>query len=304
MITGAAQMDGAIIVVSATDGHMPQTREHLLLARQIGIKKIVVFVNKADVVDDPEMLELVEMEMRELIQKYGYDADNTPVVFGSALQALEGKDTKLASPAIKTLLDKIDEWIPVPERDLDKPFLMPVEDVFTISGRGTVATGLVERGKVQKGQEVQILGLGKNIKSTVTGIEMFKKELSEGQAGDNMGILLRGVKKEELRRGLVICKPDSIKVHKRFQAQIYVLKKQEGGRHTPFASNYTPQIFMRTLNVSSRLLHEDPKHLIMPGDNCQLQVELNQEIPIEQGQRFTIREGGKTVGTGVVTNLE
>ncbi|KAL7747884.1 translation elongation factor Tu [Sorochytrium milnesiophthora] len=304
MITGAAQMDGAIIVVSATDGQMPQTREHLLLARQVGIKKLVVFINKVDAIDDPEMLELVEAEMRELLTTYGFDGDETPVVMGSALCALEGRKPEVGQQAIEKLMAAVDAWIPTPERDLDKPFLMPVEDVFSIAGRGTVTTGRVERGIIKKGAEVEILGMGNTLKTIITGIEMFHKELDQGQAGDNMGILLRGIKREQIRRGQVICVPGSVKSHKKFMAQFYILTKEEGGRHTPFTDNYRPQLFMRTADVTGTLRHPtDPEHLIMPGDNVSLRVELGTDVAVENGQRFTIREGGKTVGTGVITEI-
>ncbi|KAI9217752.1 putative elongation factor tu, mitochondrial precursor [Blastocladiella britannica] len=304
MITGAAQMDGAIIVVSATDGQMPQTREHLLLAKQVGISNLVVFVNKVDAIDDPEMLELVEMEMRELLGSYGFDGDNTPVVMGSALCALEGRQPEMGEQAIEKLMDAVDAWIPTPMRDLDKPFLMPIEDVFSISGRGTVCTGRVERGIINKRAEVEIVGYGQVKKTTITGIEMFHKELEQGQAGDNMGILLRGIKREDIRKGQVVCVPGTVKSHKKFLAQFYVLTKDEGGRHTPFTNNYRPQIFVRTCDVTGTLVHpEDPDHMVMPGDNVTLQVDLVTDVALEEGQRFTIREGGKTVGTGVVTQI-
>lgn len=304
MITGASQMDGAIIVVSATDGQMPQTREHLLLAGQVGIRKLVVYINKVDAVDDPEMLDLVEAEMRELLSQYGFDGEHTPIVKGSALQALEGKPGELGAPSIFKLLEAVDAWIPTPTRDLDKPFLLPVEDVFSIQGRGTVVTGRAERGVLNKGTEIQILGLGDSIKTMVTGIETFHKGLDQGQAGDNMGILLRGIKREQVRRGQIICKPDSIQCHKTFMAQIYILTKDEGGRHTPFSNNYRPQIFLRTCDVTANLTNpKDPEHMTMPGDNVTLKVDLASEVPLEKGLRFTIREGGKTVGTGVVVEL-
>ncbi|KAJ2015577.1 translation elongation factor Tu [Coemansia sp. RSA 455] len=310
MITGAAQMDGAIIVVSATDGQMPQTREHLLLARQVGIERLVVFINKADAIDDAEMLELVEMEMRELLTEYGFDGDNTPVISGSALCALEGRNPELGSEAIKKLMAAVDDYIPTPVRDLEKPFLMPVEDIFSIAGRGTVVTGRVERGQIVKGQELEIVGFGAPFRTTLTGIEMFHKQLESGQAGDNMGALLRGVKREALTRGQVLAAPGSIKAHNKFMASLYVLTKEEGGRHTPFSDNYRPQLFVRTCDVTAILTHqrgpngEDPQNMmVMPGDNVTMQCELLSEIAIEKGMRFTIREGGRTVGTGVVTEL-
>ncbi|RKP34166.1 elongation factor Tu [Dimargaris cristalligena] len=308
MITGAATMDGAIIVVSATDGQMPQTREHLLLARQVGVKHLVVFVNKVDAVDDPEMLELVEMEMRELLSEYGFDGENVPVIMGSALCALEDRKPELGETKIQELMAAVDANIPVPERDLDKPFLMPVEDIFSIAGRGTVATGRVERGVVTKGQEVEIVGLGNTFKTTLTGIEMFHKQLDRGEAGDNMGALLRGVKREQLMRGQVICAPGSVKSHKKFMAQLYILTKEEGGRHTPFVDNYKPQIFVRTSDVTVTLRHppgtENPEEkMIMPGDNVTLECELMSDLALETGLRFTIREGGRTVGTGVIAEL-
>ncbi|KAJ2118982.1 translation elongation factor Tu [Coemansia sp. RSA 720] len=310
MITGAAQMDGAIIVVSATDGQMPQTREHLLLAKQVGIKKLVVFINKADAIDDEEMLELVEMEMRELLSEYGFEGDATPIVSGSALCALEGRVPNLGVEAIHKLMAAVDSWIPTPERDLDKPFLMPVEDIFSIAGRGTVVTGRVERGRITKGQELEVVGYGAPFKTTLTGVEMFHKQLEEGRAGDNMGALLRGVKREALTRGQVLAAPGTIKAHKNFIASLYVLTEEEGGRHTPFTDNYRPQLFVRTCDVTAVLTHvrgpngEDPENMmVMPGDNVTMKCELLAEIAIETGMRFTIREGGRTVGTGVVTEL-
>ncbi|CAO3695868.1 unnamed protein product [Rhizopus stolonifer] len=308
MITGAAQMDGAIILVSATDGQMPQTREHLLLARQVGVQSLVVFVNKVDQVDDPEMLELVEMEMRNLLSEYGYDGEGTPIIKGSALAALEGRDAEIGEDRVRELMDAVDAHIPTPVRDLDKPFLMPIEDVFSISGRGTVATGRVERGVIHKSNEVEIVGMGPTIKTTLTGIEMFRKELDRGEAGDNMGALLRGIKREQIRRGQVLCAPGTVKSHKKFMSQIYILTKEEGGRHTPFVNNYRPQMFVRTTDVTVSLTHpegtEDPEDkLIMPGDNVEMQCELVHDVALEEGQRFTIREGGKTVGTGIVTKV-
>ncbi|KAI8093224.1 elongation factor Tu [Halteromyces radiatus] len=309
MITGAAQMDGAIIVVSATDGQMPQTREHLLLSRQVGVQNLVVFINKVDAVDDEEMLELVEMEMRELLSEYGYDGEATPIIKGSALAALEGRDPEIGEKRILELMAAVDAHVPTPVRDLDKPFLMPIEDVFSISGRGTVATGRVERGCINKGSEVEIVGMGPTIKTTLTGVEMFRKELDRGEAGDNMGALLRGIKREQIRRGQVLCAPGTVKSHKKFMAQLYILTKDEGGRHTPFVNNYRPQMFVRTTDVTVSLTHpegtEDPEDkLIMPGDNVEMQCELVHDVALEEGQRFTIREGGKTVGTGVVTKVQ
>ncbi|KAJ1657759.1 translation elongation factor Tu [Dispira simplex] len=308
MITGAATMDGAIIVVSATDGQMPQTREHLLLARQVGVEHLVVFVNKVDAVDDPEMLELVEMEMRELLSEYGFDGENIPVIMGSALCALEGRNPEIGENKILELMKAVDENIPTPKRDLDKPFLMPIEDIFSIAGRGTVATGRVERGVATKGQEVEIVGYGSNLKTTLTGIEMFHKSLDRGEAGDNMGALLRGVKREQLHRGQVLCAPGSVQSHKKFMAQLYILTKEEGGRHTPFVDNYRPQLFIRTSDVTVTLRHplgtENPEEkMIMPGDNVTLECELYTDIPLEKGLRFTIREGGRTVGTGVISEI-
>ncbi|OLY82682.1 Elongation factor Tu, mitochondrial, partial [Smittium mucronatum] len=310
MITGAAQMDGAIIVVSASDGQMPQTREHILLAKQVGVKNIVVYVNKVDQIDDPEILEFVDMEMRELLNHYGYDGDNTPIVNGSALCALEGKSPEIGNDSIIKLMEAVDSWIPTPVRDLEKPFLMPVEDVFSIAGRGTVATGRVERGVITKGAEVEIVGFGAPTKTILTGIEMFHKELDRGEAGDNMGALLRGIKREQLRRGQVIALPGTVKSSKNFMAQIYILTKEEGGRHTPFHNNYKPQMFLRTCDVTAVLTDPkavegsaDEEFMVMPGDNVTLKCELHNDVAIENGLRFTIREGGRTVGTGVITEL-
>jgi len=311
MITGAAQMDGAIIVVSATDGQMPQTREHLLLARQVGIKKLVVFVNKVDAIEDPEMLELVDMEMRELLSTYNFDGEATPIVMGSALAALEGRSPDIGATKIQALVQACDDWLEVPPRDLDQPFLMPIEDVFSISGRGTVATGRVERGIALKGNEVEIIGLGDPIKTILTGIEMFHKELDRGEAGDNMGALLRGIKREQLKRGQVICAPGSLKSVTKFQAQVYVLTKEEGGRYTPFMSNYRPQLYIRTADVTVALTFlEDKKSgesadekMVMPGDNVELMCELVHNVAAEVGTRFTLREGGRTVGTGIITKI-
>ncbi|BFZ57746.1 translation elongation factor Tu [Savitreella phatthalungensis] len=306
MITGASQMDGAIIVVSATDGQMPQTREHLLLAKQVGIQKLVVFINKVDAVDDKEMLELVEMEMRELLATYDFDGDNTPIVMGSALAALEGRDPEIGEQAIDKLMAAVDDYIPVPERDLAKPFLMPCEDTFSISGRGTVVTGRVERGQLKKGAEVEIVGFGPPLKTTITGVEAFKKELDAATAGDNCGLLLRGIKREQVRRGMVITAPNTVKAHKKFDASFYILTKDEGGRRTGFADHYRPQMFIRTADVTIVLTRKEgaPEgELVMPGDTVDLQCELVHPIALEQGSRFTIREGGRTVGTGLVTNI-
>lgn len=301
MITGAAQMDGAILVIAATDGPMPQTREHILLARQVGVPQLVVFLNKCDMVDDPELLELVEMETRELLSKYEFDGDNIRIVRGSALKALEG-DAKWVE-AIKELMSAVDESIPTPDRPVDQPFLMPIEDVFTITGRGTVVTGRIERGKVNVGDEVEIIGLGDTRKTTVTGIEMFRKMLDEGLAGDNIGALLRGIDKEAVERGMVLAKPGSIKPHTKFKANVYVLSKDEGGRHTPFFSNYRPQFYVRTTDVTGTIKLPDGVEMVMPGDNIVMEVELINPVAIEQGMRFAIREGGRTVGAGVVDSI-
>jgi len=307
MITGAAQMDGAILVVSAADGPMPQTREHILLARQVGVPHIVVFMNKADQVDDPELLELVEMEVRELLSEYEFPGDDIPVVIGSALKALEcgcgGRDCDDCKP-VWELMDAVDEYIPTPERDVDKPFLMPVEDVFTITGRGTVATGRVERGMVRVQDEVEIVGFAeKPRKTVVTGVEMFRKIMDEAQAGDNIGCLLRGVDRESIERGQVLAKPGSIQAHTKFMAEVYVLKKEEGGRHTPFFPGYRPQFYFRTTDVTGVITLEEGVEMVMPGDNVQMQIELITPIAIEAGLRFAIREGGRTVGAGVVTSI-
>ncbi|BDU67781.1 MAG: elongation factor Tu [Candidatus Tyloplasma litorale] len=301
MITGAAQMDGAIIVVSATDGPMPQTREHILLSRQVGIKKLIVFINKCDMVDDEEMLELVEMEVRDLLSQYGFDGDNTPVIKGSALKALEGDPTY--EEKIHELMKQADEYFPVPERDIEKPFLLPVEDVFTITGRGTVATGRVERGQIKEGSEVEIVGLKDTRKTTVTGIEMFRKLLDYAEAGDNVGLLLRGVDRTQIERGQVIVKPGTITPHKKFKAEIYALTKEEGGRHTPFFSNYRPQIYLRTTDVTAQIALPEGVEMVMPGDNVSLTVELIAPIAIELNTKFSIREGGRTVGAGTVTEI-
>ncbi|CCF59272.1 hypothetical protein KAFR_0G02380 [Kazachstania africana CBS 2517] len=308
MITGAAQMDGAIIVVAATDGQMPQTREHLLLARQVGVSKIVVYVNKVDTIDDPEMLELVEMEMRELLSTYGFDGDNCPIIMGSALCALEGKKPEIGEQSILKLLDAIDEYIPTPKRDLEKPFLMPIEDVFSISGRGTVVTGRVERGELKKGEELEIVGYNKTpLKTTVTGVEMFRKELDQAMAGDNAGILLRGIRRDQIKRGMILAKPGTVNAHTKVLASLYILTKEEGGRHSGFGENYRPQMFIRTADVTAVLKFpggcEDHSKQVLPGDNIEMECELIHPTPIEEGQRFNIREGGKTVGTGLVTRI-
>ncbi|KAL6939490.1 translation elongation factor Tu [Hanseniaspora osmophila] len=308
MITGAAQMDGAIIVVAASDGQMPQTREHLLLARQVGVQNLVVFVNKVDAIDDPEMLELVEMEMRELLSQYGFDGDNTPVIFGSALCTMEDRQPEIGEERIKALLQAVDEHIPTPERDLNKPFLMPIEDTFTISGRGTVVTGRVERGEVKKGEEVEIVGYNKEaLKTTITGIEMFRKELDKAMAGDNAGVLLRGVRRDQLKRGMVLAKPGSVRAHTKVLASLYILTKEEGGRHSGFSENYRPQMFLRTCDVTATFKFppevEDHSQMVMPGDNVEMVVELYHPTPLEVGGRFNVREGGKTVGTGLITRI-
>ena len=302
MVTGAAQMDGAIIVVAATDGPMPQTREHILLARQVNVPKLVVFMNKVDLVDDEEMLELVEMEMRELLSFYNFDGDNTPVIKGSALGGLNG-DPKWEDQ-IMELMNAVDTWIPLPPRDVDKPFLMPVEDVFSITGRGTVATGRIETGIIKTGEEVQIIGLGsEGRKSVVTGVEMFRKILDEGQAGDNVGLLLRGIDKDEIKRGMVISHPGKVLPHSRFKAEVYILKKEEGGRHTPFHNKYRPQFYIRTLDVTGEIQLPEGVEMVMPGDNITIEVELIYPVACNVGLRFAIREGGRTVGAGQITEL-
>ncbi|HEY4643913.1 MAG TPA: elongation factor Tu, partial [Bacteroidota bacterium] len=310
MITGAAQMDGAILVVAATDGPMPQTREHILLARQVGVPRIVVFLNKVDAVDDPELLELVELELRDLLKQYDFPGDEIPIIRGSALKAMEralDPNVKVDDPALKCILDlmnAVDSYIPIPPRDVEKPFLMPVEDVFSITGRGTVGTGRIERGKVKVGDEIEVVGLGAQKKSVVTGVEMFRKELDEGIAGDNVGILLRGIEKEELERGMVLSKPASITPHKKFTSQVYVLKKEEGGRHTPFFNGYRPQFYFRTTDVTAVVELPQGTEMVMPGDNVDgMKVELISPIAMEEGLRFAIREGGHTVGAGVVTKI-
>lgn len=301
MITGAAQMDGAILVVSAPDGPMPQTREHILLARQVGVPAIVVFMNKVDMVDDPELLELVEMEVRELLSKYQYPGNEIPIVKGSALKAVEG-DAE-AEKAILELMEKVDEYIPTPERETDKPFLMPVEDVFSIKGRGTVVTGRIERGVVKVNETLEIVGVKATTSTVVTGIEMFRKSLDEGQAGDNAGLLLRGIEKKDVERGQVLAKPGSITPHKSFEAEVYVLTKEEGGRHTPFFPGYRPQFYIRTTDVTGEIKLGEGVEMVMPGDNTKMSVELISPIAMEEGMRFAIREGGKTVGAGVVTKI-
>lgn len=303
MITGAAQMDGAILVVSAADGPMPQTREHILLARQVGVPYIVVYLNKADMVDDEELLELVEMEVRELLDKYQFPGDDTPVVTGSALKALEGDTGPLGLQSIFKLLEAMDNYIPQPERDIEKPFLMPIEDVFSISGRGTVVTGRVERGKVKVGEEVSIVGIKDTVKTTCTGVEMFRKLLDEGVAGDNIGVLLRGTKREDVERGQVLAKPGSITPHTHFEAEVYVLSKEEGGRHTPFFNGYRPQFYFRTTDVTGACDLPEGVEMVMPGDNVKIVVKLINPIAMEEGLRFAIREGGRTVGAGVVSKV-
>ena len=301
MVTGAAQMDGAIIVVAATDGPMPQTREHILLARQVNVPRLVVFMNKCDMVDDEEMLELVEMDMRDLLSQYEYDGDNTPIIRGSALGALNGEQEWVDK--VMELMDAVDNWIPHPPRDIDKPFLMPVEDVFSITGRGTVATGRIETGIVKVGDEVQILGLGADKKSVVTGVEMFRKLLDQGEAGDNVGLLLRGIDKNEVRRGMVICHPGQVKPHDHFKAQVYILKKEEGGRHTPFHNKYRPQFYIRTLDVTGEITLPEGVEMVMPGDNVEIDVKLITPVACDAGLRFAIREGGRTVGSGQITQV-
>jgi len=303
MITGAAQMDGAILVVSAADGPMPQTREHILLARQVGVPYMVVFLNKADMVDDAELLELVELEIRELLSSYDFPGDDIPIIKGSALQALNGEKGELAEPAINALMDAVDSYIPNPERAIDKPFLMPVEDVFSISGRGTVATGRVERGIVKVGEEVEIVGMKATTKTTVTGVEMFRKLLDEGRAGDNIGALLRGVKREDIERGQVLAKPGSITPHTKFKAEAYVLTKEEGGRHTPFFNGYRPQFYFRTTDVTGVAELPAGTEMVMPGDNVAMTIKLITPIAMDEGLRFAIREGGRTVGAGVVSSI-
>ena len=303
MITGAAQMDGAILVVSAADGPMPQTREHILLARQVGVPYILVYMNKADQVDDEELLELVEMEVRELLSSYEFPGDDTPIVTGSALKALEGDESDIGVPSVLKLLEEMDAYIPEPERDTDKPFLMPIEDVFSISGRGTVVTGRVERGVIKVGEEIEIVGIKDTTKTTCTGVEMFRKLLDEGRAGDNVGVLLRGTKRDEVERGQVLAHPGTITPHTKFEAEVYILSKEEGGRHTPFFKGYRPQFYFRTTDVTGAVELPDGVEMVMPGDNIQMKVELIAPIAMEEGLRFAIREGGRTVGAGVVAKI-
>jgi elongation factor Tu len=303
MITGAAQMDGAILVVSAADGPMPQTREHILLARQVGVPYIVVYMNKADMVDDAELLELVEMEIRDLLSSYGFPGDDTPIITGSALKALEGDTSDIGVPSIERLIEALDTFIPEPERAIDGAFLMPIEDVFSISGRGTVVTGRIERGIVKVGDTVEIVGIRATTTSTVTGVEMFRKLLDQGQAGDNVGVLLRGTKRDDVERGQVLCKPGSIKPHTKFEAEVYVLSKEEGGRHTPFFNGYRPQFYFRTTDVTGACDLPEGIEMVMPGDNVKMVVSLIAPIAMEEGLRFAIREGGRTVGAGVVAKI-
>ena len=303
MITGAAQMDGAVLVVSAADGPMPQTREHILLARQVGVPYIVVYLNKADQVDDAELLELVEMEVRELLDMYEFPGDDTPIITGSALKALEGDTSEIGIPSIDKLMAAMDEYIPIPDRPVDLPFLLPIEDVFSISGRGTVVTGRVERGIVKVGEEIDIVGIKDTAKTVCTGVEMFRKLLDEGQAGDNVGVLLRGTKREEVERGQVLCKPGTINPHTKFEAEVYVLSKEEGGRHTPFFNNYRPQFYFRTTDVTGAVSLPEGTEMVMPGDNIKGDVSLINPIAMEEGLRFAIREGGRTVGAGVVAKI-
>ncbi|MEM9983134.1 MAG: elongation factor Tu, partial [Bacteroidota bacterium] len=302
MVTGAAQMDGAILVVAATDGPMPQTREHILLARQVGVPQIVVFMNKVDLVDDPELLELVEMEIRELLSFYKFDGDSIPVIQGSALGALNGEEQWVKT--VDELMEAVDSFIPLPERLVDQPFLMPVEDVFSITGRGTVATGRIERGVINSGDAVDILGMGaENLKSTVTGVEMFRKILDRGEAGDNVGLLLRGIDKEQIKRGMVICQPGTVTPHSHFKAEVYVLSKEEGGRHTPFFNKYRPQFYLRTTDVTGEIKLPNGVEMVMPGDNLTIEVKLINTVAMEKGLRFAIREGGRTVGAGQITEI-
>ena len=303
MITGAAQMDGAILVCSAADGPMPQTREHILLARQVGVPYVLVYMNKCDMVDDAELLELVEMELRELLSKYDFPGDDTPIIHGSALKALEGDQSEIGEPSIFRLAAALDSYIPTPERAVDLPFLLPIEDVFSISGRGTVVTGRIERGIVKVGEEIEIVGIKDTVKTTCTGVEMFRKLLDQGQAGDNVGVLLRGTKREDVERGQVLCKPGSIKPHTHFTGEVYVLSKEEGGRHTPFFNNYRPQFYFRTTDVTGAIELPEGKEMVMPGDNVSITVKLINPIAMEEGLRFAIREGGKTVGAGVVAKI-
>ena len=304
MITGAAQMDGAILVCSAADGPMPQTREHILLSRQVGVPYIVVYLNKADMVDDVELLELVEMEVRDLLSEYDFPGDDTPIIIGSALKALEGDQSDIGVPSIVKLVDALDSYIPEPQRDIDKPFLMPIEDVFSISGRGTVVTGRIERGVIKVGEEIEIVGIKPTTKTTCTGVEMFRKLLDEGRAGENCGVLLRGTKREEVQRGQVLAKPGSITPHTKFDAEVYVLSKEEGGRHTPFLNGYRPQFYFRTTDVTGAITLQEGTEMVMPGDNVEMSVELIHPIAMDKGLRFAIREGGRTVGAGVVSSVK
>ena len=303
MITGAAQMDSAILVVSAVDGPMPQTKEHILLARQVGVPKIIVFLNKVDMVDDEELIELVEMEIREILNSYNFPGDDTPIIKGSALKALEGDQSKIGQPAIKELVKSMDEYFSIPKRDIQLPFLMPIEDVFSISGRGTVVTGRIERGEIKVGEEIEIVGIKDPMKTTCTGVEMFRKLLDSGQAGDNVGILLRGVKREEVERGQVLSKPGTITPHTHFEAKIYILSKEEGGRHTPFFKGYKPQFYFRTTDVTGEVKLPENVEMVMPGDNIKINIELINPIAMEEGLHFAIREGGKTVGAGIVSKV-
>ncbi len=303
MITGAAQMDGAILVVSAADGAMPQTREHILLAKNVGVPTMVVFLNKIDMVDDPEMIDMVEEEIRELLTKYGYPGAEIPIIRGSALKALEGDESEIGSQAIEKLMDALDTYIPEPVREVDKPFLMAVEGVFSIPGRGTVATGRIERGKIKVGEEVELVGFGTNVKTTVTGVEMFRKELGEGQAGDNVGLLLRGLKKEDIERGQVLAAPGTVTPHQKFKAEMFVITKDEGGRHSPFFTGYRPQFYFRTTDVTGVVSLPEGREMVMPGDHVNVSVELISPIAMEKDQRFAIREGSKTVGSGIVTEI-
>ena len=301
MVTGAAQMDGAIIVVAATDGPMPQTREHILLARQVNVPRLVVFLNKCDMVEDEELLELVEMEMRDLLSFYNFDGENTPIIRGSALGALNGVEKW--SDSVMKLMDAVDEWIPTPVREVDKPFLMPIEDIFSITGRGTVATGRIETGVVKVNDEVELLGLGEDRKAVVTGVEMFRKTLDQGEAGDNVGLLLRGIEKNDVKRGMILCHPGQVKPHQKFKAEVYILKKEEGGRHTPFHNKYRPQFYVRTLDVTGEITLPEGTEMVMPGDNVTITVDLIVPVACDKGLRFAIREGGRTVGAGQITEI-
>ncbi|MBQ9592159.1 MAG: elongation factor Tu [Paludibacteraceae bacterium] len=301
MVTGAAQMDGAIIVVAATDGPMPQTREHILLARQVNVPRLVVFLNKCDMVEDEELLELVEMEMRDLLSFYNFDGENTPIIRGSALGALNGVEKW--SDSVMKLMDAVDEWIPTPAREVDKPFLMPIEDIFSITGRGTVATGRIETGVVKVNDEVELLGLGEDRKAVVTGVEMFRKTLDQGEAGDNVGLLLRGIEKNDVKRGMILCHPGQVKPHQKFKAEVYILKKEEGGRHTPFHNKYRPQFYVRTLDVTGEITLPEGTEMVMPGDNVTITVDLIVPVACDKGLRFAIREGGRTVGAGQITEI-